>query len=103
MLNVLLICSMGASTGVLCEKIKKCASEQNYEIKIWATALSQSNDEIPKADIILLGPQVRFMLKKISEKAQDKPIKAIDMMQYGKMDAEGILDMIKDMKGNIKK
>ena len=65
MLNVLLICSMGASTAVLCEKIKDAAKQEGEEINIWATALSVAGDEIPKADVILLGPQIRYMLKKV--------------------------------------
>lgn len=101
MLNVLLICSMGASTGALCDKIKKCADEENFEIKIWATAMAQAGDEIPKSDVILLGPQVRFMLKKLTAKADGRPIRAIDMAQYGMMDAKGVLKTIKEMAAEL--
>lgn len=97
MLNVLLICSMGASTGALCDKIKDAADKECYEIKIWATPLATSDDELVKADVVLLGPQVRYMLKKITEKANGKPVESIDMRLYGMMDGEGVFQTIKRM------
>lgn len=97
MLNVLLICSLGASTGALCDKIKAAADKEGFEMKIWATSLATSGDEMPKADVILLGPQVRFMLKKIQAKAGNKPVESIDMRQYGMMDGEGVFQAIKRM------
>ncbi len=102
MLNVLLICSMGASTAVLCEKIKEAAAEEGEEINIWATALSVAGDEIPKADVILLGPQVRYMLKKVQNEADDKPVQAIDMVSYGKLDGEAVYGIIKGMRTDEK-
>ena len=101
MLNVLLICSLGASTGALCDKIKKVADRENYEINIWATSLATASDEIEKSDVILLGPQIRFMLKKVAKEAGGRPIQAIDMKMYGLMDAEGILKTIKGMAKEI--
>ncbi len=101
MLNVLLICSMGASTGALCDKIKKVADSEGYEIKIWATSLATANDEIEKSDIILLGPQIRFMLKKVQAEAGNRPLQAIDMKMYGMMDANAIFKIIKEMADNL--
>ncbi|SJZ76681.1 PTS sugar transporter subunit IIB [Anaerorhabdus furcosa] len=103
MLNVLLICSMGASTGALCEKIKKAADQQNYDINIWATSLATANDEIEKSDIILLGPQIRYMLKKIVEAADGRPVEAIDMATYGMMDGEAVFNKVKEMALNNEK
>lgn len=97
MTNVLLICSMGASTGALCAKIKKIADEEGFEINIWATSLATANDEIEKADVILLGPQVRFMIKKIQAAAGKIPVESIDMTMYGMMDGKGVLEQIKKM------
>ncbi len=101
MLNVLLICSMGASTAVLCEKIKEAAANAGDEIDIHATALSVSGDEIPQADVILLGPQIRYMLKKVESDADGKPVRAIDMATYGKIDGEAVYQIIKEMKEHL--
>lgn len=101
MLKVLLICSMGASTAVLCEKIKAAAKEENVDLEIWATALSMSGDEIGKADLILLGPQVRYMKNKVSKEADGKPVEAIDMQTYGKLDGKKVFELIKEMRERI--
>jgi PTS system cellobiose-specific IIB component len=93
---------MGASTAVLCEKIKEAAKEEGEDINIWATALSVAGDEIPKADVILLGPQIRYMLKKVQKEAEDKPVRAIDMMTYGNLDGKGVYDVIKEMRTDEK-
>ena len=102
MLDVLLICSMGASTGALCSKIKQVADSESFELNIWAVAMGTSGDDIPKADVILLGPQVRFMQKKIQKEAGNTPVEAIDMITYGKMDAEAVFAQIKKMKESLR-
>ena len=51
--------------------------------------------------MILLGPQIRFMLKKVAKEAGGRPIQAIDMKMYGLMDAEGIFKTIKEMAKEI--
>lgn len=101
MLNVLLICSMGASTGALCDKIKKAADNENFEINIWATSLATANDEIEKSDVILLGPQIRYMLKKIIAVSEGRPVESIDMSMYGMMDGEAVFAKIKEMAAKI--
>ncbi len=64
MLKVLLICSQGASTGALCDKISKAAEAKNMDLDIHAVAIAQCSQDIKNAEVILLGPQVRYMLKK---------------------------------------
>ena len=98
MLKVLLICSMGASTAVLCEKIREAAREEGEEIEIWATALSVAGDEIPKANVILLGPQIRYMQRKVQCEAGDTPVRAIDMTVYGQLDGKSVYQMVNEMR-----
>lgn len=97
MLNVLLICSMGASTAVLCDKIKVAAEKDGFDMDISATAIVGSNDKVEKADIVLLGPQVRYMLKKVQEQTNGKPTESIDMLHYGMMDGDKVFEQIKKM------
>lgn len=54
-------------------------------------SIAQAGYEIPKSDAILLRPQVRFMLKKLTAKTDRRAIRAIDMAQYDVMDAKGML------------
>ena len=47
--------------------------------------------EYEKADVILLGPQVRYALGKLQAAHPEKPITDIPMQMYGLMDGKGTL------------
>lgn len=93
MTNILLVCSAGMSTSALVRKMEEAASAKGIEAKIWAVGDSQSETEIPKADIICLGPQVRYLEGKMKERVNnEKPVMVIDMMSYGMMNGAKVLD-----------
>ena len=89
-MNVLLICSMGASTANMCKKIEEAAAAEGLELETQAVAMAMMNDKIDWA-------QIRFMLDKVRAAAKDKPVEAIDMMAYGMMDGAKVLQQIKGM------
>lgn len=89
-MNILLICSAGMSTSLMVAKMREVASEEGYEANIWAVAEVEAADEVKKADVVLLGPQIRFKLAQIRNMCPDKPVDAIDMRSYGMMDAKAV-------------
>jgi PTS system cellobiose-specific IIB component len=91
MKNIVLICAAGMSTSLLVSKMQKCANDVNYDCHIQAYALSEAKEVIPAADIVLLGPQVRYNLKSIKEQYPAKKIELIDMAHYGAMNGEAVL------------
>lgn len=92
MLNIVLACQYGASTGILCENIKHAALAANEEAVVNAYSFTSIGDYIDSADIILLGPQVRFQLNKLMKKYADKnvPFMVIDTQAYGMLDGEKV-------------
>lgn len=100
MINIILACQYGASTGMLCERIKIAAKEAGEEAVVNAYSYTDIGGYIDSADIVLLGPQVRFQLNQLSKKYADKgvPFMVIDTLAYGKMDGEKIL---KDAKSKV--
>ncbi|MGL5615303.1 MAG: PTS sugar transporter subunit IIB [Sarcina sp.] len=92
MKKILLICSAGMSTSLLVTKMEKAAKEKSIEVEISATGSGVYKTEAAKADVILLGPQVRFMLKEVSTAIPNKPIAIIDMRSYGKVDGAAVLN-----------
>lgn len=94
MINVLLICSQGASTAMMCQKIKQEADKNNVEMTVKAVALAVSNYYISKADIVLLGPQIRYMKRKVQANAGSIPVIDIDMQAYGMMDGAKVYKTI---------
>lgn len=92
MVNILLVCSAGMSTSMLVKKMQEAATEKGVDANIWAVGDAESSIESKKADIILLGPQVRFLEKKMNERVGNaKPVAVIDMASYGRMDGAKVL------------
>lgn len=99
MKNIVLICAAGMSTSMLVTKMQKAAAEDGYECMIDAYAVNEAPRVIPEADIVLLGPQVRFNLAKFREQYPTKKIELIDMVMYGTMNGRGVLDFAKKVLG----
>ncbi|MGL5616713.1 MAG: PTS sugar transporter subunit IIB [Sarcina sp.] len=92
MKKILLICSAGMSTSLLVTKMEKAAAERGLNFEISATGSGTYKAEAAKADVLLLGPQVRFMIREVSSAIPGKPIEVIDMKAYGKVDGSAVLD-----------
>ncbi len=93
MVNILLVCSAGMSTSMLVKKMQGAATDKGIEATIWAVGDAESNTEVLKADIVLLGPQVRFLEANMKEKVNnEKPVMVIDMASYGTMNGAKVLD-----------
>ncbi len=97
-MNILLICSAGMSTSLLVTKMEKAAEARGLEITIYAHAASEAKRMLDKADIVLLGPQVRFM-KNEMDKLAKVPVQIIDMRAYGTMNGDKVIDdVLKELK-----
>lgn len=91
--NILLVCSAGMSTSALVKKMQEAADEKGIETTIWAVGDAQSETELPKADVICLGPQVRYLEAKMKERVNnEKPVMVIDMASYGMMNGKKVLE-----------
>ena len=99
MKKILLCCSAGMSTSLMVNKMQKAAADKGIEI--WAEPMDKASSEVPKADVVLLGPQIKFALpeiKKLTDQAGNK-IGVIDMMDYGMMNGEKVLNMALELMG----
>ena len=100
MRKILLCCAAGMSTSLVVQKMEKVAAEQGYECTIKAIPFQLGAADIVDADVVLLGPQVRFNLKPLKEKYPDKPAEAMDMMAYGMCDGAKLLAQAKKLLGD---
>jgi cellobiose PTS system EIIB component len=92
-MSILLCCSAGMSTSLLVTKMEAAAKEQGIECKIWAEGVDAVKNHIAQADVLLLGPQVRFMLptmKKLGEE-NNIPVEAINPIHYGTINGAEVL------------
>ena len=91
-MNILLICTAGMSTSMLVKKMEAAALERGITANIWAVGDALAKDNVGKADVILLGPQVRYLLQKTKDLVNDeKPVECIDMRDYGAMNGNNVL------------
>ncbi|WP_068268468.1 PTS sugar transporter subunit IIB [Caviibacter abscessus] len=93
MLNILLVCTAGMSTSVLVEKMKSKAEQIGKKVNIKAIGDTALSEHVNDYDVVLLGPQIKFLYSKIrNEVPAEKPVEVINMMDYGTMNAEKILE-----------
>lgn len=94
MYNILLVCSAGMSTSLLVTKMDAAAKAQGVEAKIAAVAEADLQKNIDSVDIVLLGPQVRYLLSKVQKLAAplNIPVEVINSIDYGTMNGEKVLN-----------
>ncbi len=90
-MRILLVCSAGMSTSLLVTKMVEQSKALGNNDEIWAVAGQEAPKNFDKCDVVLLGPQVRFMKAKLS-KQTTKPIDVIDMTAYGRVDGKAVLE-----------
>ena len=98
MKKILLACNAGLSTSMLVQKMKDSAEERKIDVEILAVSVNSINDYLDY-DVLLLGPQVRFLKDNIAEKV-NMPAIVIDTMDYGMLNGTKVLDnALAEMKG----
>lgn len=85
--RIVLCCAAGMSTSMLVNKMKAEAQQR-------ALAVAEFERELPNADVILLGPQVKYEAGRLTALAapQGKAVAVIDMADYGMMRGAAVLD-----------
>lgn len=94
MKKITLICAGGFSTSMLVSKMEESAKNKKIEVEIRATADSKFWEYENDTDVLLLGPQVGYLLDKFKKKYADKEMKIsiIDSVDYGMMNGKKVLD-----------
>ena len=94
-MNILLCCSVGMSTSLLVSRMKRNAAERGIQCRIWAVPADVVIKQVCEADVLLLGPQIRFLLPELKGIARGKgiPVEVIDTVHYGTFDGQKVLDI----------
>lgn len=92
-INILLVCNAGMSTSLLIDKIKKIGVEKSIDVRVEARPVDDVKNHLEDKDVILIGPQIRFKEKQISSLVDGEiPVAVIDMVAYGTMNGEKVLE-----------
>ncbi|PIJ43645.1 PTS sugar transporter subunit IIB [Tatumella sp. OPLPL6] len=88
---IYLFCSAGMSTSLLVTKMREQANKYEVPVTIEAFPETLLAEKGEQADVILLGPQISYMLPEFIAAFPIKPIEVIDSTLYGKVDGLGVL------------
>ena len=94
--TIMLVCAAGMSTSLMVNRMKKAAEIKGIEADIFAIPAGEADSYLSekKVDVVLLGPQVRFMKSQFEEKVAPLGIAldVIQMVDYGMMNGEKVLE-----------
>ncbi|EHM10574.1 phosphotransferase system cellobiose-specific component IIB [Thermanaerovibrio velox DSM 12556] len=100
-MKIVLVCFAGMSTSLLVSKMKKAAERRGIKADIEAVSTADMRDLTEDAQVVLLGPQARYMLDEVRRSVRDGvPVEVIDTKLYGAMDGEGVLDLALSLVGD---
>ena len=89
-MKIMLACCLGMSTSVVVQKMKDAAKEQGKDY-----------ENVGNFDVLLLGPQVRHLQRKVKETVGDSaPVAVIDALAYGRCNGAAILKQAEDLVNN---
>ena len=70
-MKIMLACCLGMSTSVVVQKMKDAAKEQGKDYEIWAVDQNKIAENVGNFDVLLLGPQVRHLQRKVKATVGD--------------------------------
>ncbi len=93
MIRIMLACAGGFSTSLLMNKMRDEAKRQGVEVTVNAIGEKSVDKHLGEFDVLLLGPQVRYVLPQIKQLLNGTcPVEVIDMRDYGTMNGAKILN-----------
>ncbi len=92
--KILLCCSAGLTTSMLVEELNNAIKHQNIDYEFKAISYMNIHEEEKNYDIILLAPQVGYMLKQLQESIPNKLLLEIPTSLFATYDVLGILQLL---------
>jgi cellobiose PTS system EIIB component len=91
--KIVLVCSAGMSTSLLVMKMLDAARKQGIEAEIIAVPEVEARNNTVGTDVVLLAPQVRYLLSKMKQELEPLgiPIAVIESINYGMMNGEAVI------------
>ena len=100
-MRIMLACNAGMSTSLVVAKMQDAAKAQGKDYKIWAVEQGEIQNELGNFDVLLLGPQVRHLQRKVKATVgASAPVAVIDALAYGRCNGAAILKQAEDLVNN---
>lgn len=91
--KIMLVCNAGMSTNLLAKKMNDAG---NGEYEVVAFGEAEYLDNLEGVDLILVGPQIRYLIPNI-KKEVNIPVEGINPMKYGILDGKSVLEDAKKL------
>jgi PTS system cellobiose-specific IIB component len=94
-MRILIVCGAGASSGFIAQRMRKAAKSRGIEAQIDARSEAELEEHIADADVLLVGPHLKYMIDEVTETATRHGVKTALLPQkiYGSLDGAGALDL----------
>lgn len=93
-LRVLLSCSAGLTTSMFADNLNSVAGMLGLDYHFDAVSYMSIYEEAEKYDVILIAPQIGYMLKRLKESITEKPVLQIPTSVFASYDALAALKFI---------
>lgn len=97
MKKIVLLCNQGMSTSALVAKMREVVERNKLDYSVNAYSIDSAATTAKDADVILLGPQIRYKKSEVTSLFPDKPVDVIDMSTYGMLDGKKVVIMARKM------
>lgn len=91
MKKIVLLCNQGMSTSALVMKMREVIERNKLDYEVNAYSVDSAETTAKDADVILLGPQIRYKKNDVQKQFPDKPVEVIDMSAYGMLDGKKVV------------
>lgn len=100
-MKIMLACAYGMSTNMLVQKMKQASKDKGYEI--WAVDQKKIEQQLGNFDILLLGPQISYMLEDIQKLVDNRaPVEVIKQMDYGRLNGAAVVEFAEQLYKDFK-
>jgi len=95
-LRVLLSCSAGLTTAMFADNLNSTADMLGLDYQFNAVSYLSIYEEVENYDVILIAPQIGYMLKRLQESLPDKLVLQIPTAVFASYDALSALKFVQD-------
>ena len=93
MKHIVLVCAVGMSSSILVNRMIKVATATGQEVMVHGTGMGDLAKFTEDADILLIGPQIRYMEDKLKKQYSHLPVEVIESKDYSMMNGEHVLEI----------
>ncbi|MBH8606846.1 PTS sugar transporter subunit IIB [Thermoactinomyces sp. CICC 10521] len=95
-IRLMIVCSLGASSGALCRKINEAARKRGLELIAESTSALRWAEQLSRADVILYEPQISHLKTEMAKIADEEgiPLAMVDPVAFATMSGEKVLDQV---------